>query len=454
MKYRALDVFLGQGIERRYIGQLFQYGEGATAMTRLVPDKTFWTAENMPVFSQFAVMDTEDERIKFVMEAAQQPFFNGDGETLPPFFQNMLPEGPLRLHLEGIGGLPKGDHFGLLSMCGTDLPGAVYVQPATYTPESIARVVTQNNDALEMTVTPLPVPEATSLSGVQPKLSLVRSGGRYVQRTKDSNGVHIIAKLPTVQFPLLPQVEELSMRLASEAGVTVCEATLAPVSDIHADQPFVLGQETHFLAVKRFDREGGKHIHCEDFAQVLNVPPDRKYEHPNANYAAIALVLLTTPGLGMPAVEEMIRRLVVNDLLGNYDGHCKNYGLLYADAHQAALSPAYDVVAYAAYLRGKGHGLPFTPNGPKHQRISPATVRDLANAVPGLAEPKIASIVRTTVKMAYTAWPDMIEASTLLAEQKRRLLEHFHATPAIAGLHKRADKAVKASEPSHVQNNA
>ena len=260
MKYRALDVFLGQGKDRRFVGQLFQYGEGGTAMTRLVPDKAFWTSGDMPVLSQFAVINTEDERIKFFMEAAQQPFFNGEGETLPPFFQNMLPEGPLRQHLEVIGELSKGDHFGLLSMCGTDLPGAVYVQPATYTQESIARVVTQNNDALEMTVTPMPVPEATSLSGVQPKLSLVRSGGRYVQRTKDENGVHIIAKLPTVQFPLLPQVEELSMRMASEAGVTVCEVTLAPVSEIHADQPFVLGQETHFLAVRRFDRAGAQHI--------------------------------------------------------------------------------------------------------------------------------------------------------------------------------------------------
>lgn len=440
MKYRALDVFLGQGQDRRFVGQLFQYGEGGTAMTRLVPDKAFWTSGDMPVLSQFAVIHTEDERIKFFMEAAQQPFFNGEGETLPPFFQNMLPEGPLRQHLESIGELSKGDHFGLLSMCGTDLPGAVYVQPATYTQESIARVVTQNNDALEMTVTPMPVPDATSLSGVQPKLSLVLSGGRYVQRTRDENGVHIIAKLPTVQFPLLPQVEELSMRMASEAGVTVCDVTLAPVSEIHADQPFVLGQETHFLAVRRFDRAGAQHIHCEDFAQVLNIPPELKYEHPSANYAAIALVLLTTPGLGMPAVEEMIRRLVVNDLLGNYDGHCKNYGLLYADGHTPALSPAYDVVAYAAYLKGKGHGLRFTPDSPKHQRISPATVRDLANAVPGLAEPKIASIVRETVKKAYAAWPDMIQASALLDEQKKRLMAHFDATPAIESLRQRAAK--------------
>ena len=230
MKYRALDVFLGQGAGRRFVGQLFQFGEGASAITRLVPDRSYWTLDDMPVLAQFAVQENPDDRFKFVLEAALQPFFNGEGEALPPFFQNMLPEGPLRTHLESIGDLDKGDDFALLSMCGTDLPGAVYVAPADMTRESIARVVTQNNDALEMSVSPMPLPEATSLSGVQPKLALVLSGGRYVARAKDERGIHIIAKLPTVQFPLLPQVEELSMRMAGAAGVDVCDVGVSSFS--------------------------------------------------------------------------------------------------------------------------------------------------------------------------------------------------------------------------------
>ncbi|EHL24862.1 HipA-like protein [Acidovorax sp. NO-1] len=431
---------MGQGAGRRFVGQLFQYGEGASAITRLVPDRSYWTLDDMPVLAQFAVQENPDDRFKFVLEAALQPFFNGEGEALPPFFQNMLPEGPLRTHLESIGDLDKGDDFALLSMCGTDLPGAVYVAPADMTRESIARVVTQNNDALEMSVSPMPLPEATSLSGVQPKLALVLSGGRYVARAKDERGVHIIAKLPTVQFPLLPQVEELSMRMAGAAGVDVCEVTLAPLSAIHADQPFVIGDESHFLAVKRFDRQGLQHIHCEDFAQVLNIPPTLKYEHPRANYATMAKVLLSTPGLGMPALEEFIRRIVVNDLLGNFDGHVKNYGLLYADGRTPELSPAYDVVAYAAFLKGKGHALKFTPTSQTKERISPAVIRALATAVPGLPEPKIGAVVRETAKKAYEAWPDMIQASGLQEEQKRRLLEHIGNTPAIESLARRAAK--------------
>lgn len=42
----------------------------------------------------------------------------------------------------------------------------------------VANVVTQNNDALKPTVTAAPPPEPASLSDMQPKLSLVQSGGR------------------------------------------------------------------------------------------------------------------------------------------------------------------------------------------------------------------------------------------------------------------------------------
>lgn len=310
---------------------------------------------------------------------------------------------------------------------------------------SVANVVTQKNNALEPTVTPVPLPEATSLSGVQPKLSLVQSGGRYVARTKDAHGVHIIAKLPTVEYPFLPQVEELSMRMAAVAGVNVCEAELAALENIEADQPFVIGQGRQFMAVRRFDRAGTRHIHCEDFAQILGVAPQEKYGHKLASYATMLSVLVNTPGLGLEAALEMIRRITVNDMLGNFDGHLKNYGVVYRDGKTPELSPAYDVVAYSAYLSGRGHALSFAPQGPKQARVTLHVIRQLCNAVPGLLEPKVNAVIRETVRKAYDAWPDMIEASSLLAEQKTRLLLHFHATPAIESLSKRAAKSAGAA---------
>lgn len=443
MQYRALDVYIGTS--KRRVGLLYQYGTGPSAITRLVPDLKYWMDDTAPLLSANARVADRAVRAAFLAEHAVQPFFNGDGEMLPNWFQNLLPEGPLRRHLEEIGELGKGDHFGLLSLCGTDLPGAVYVEPAPLDRASVASVVTQDNDALEMSVVPVPVPEATSLSGVQPKLSLIQSGGRYVARTKDARGVHIIAKLPTVEYPLLPQVEELSMRLAAAAGVQVCEVSLQPLEHIDADQPFTLGEGKQFLSVRRFDRAGRKHVHCEDFAQILGVPPDQKYTHPYASYATMFSLLANTEPLGLEAAHELLRRIVVNDLLGNFDGHLKNFGLLYLDGRTPTLSPAYDVVAYAAYLTGRGHALAFSPGGLKHARVSPAVIRQLCNAVPVLSEPKLHSIVKDTVRRAHEAWPAMIEASALLPEQKVRLLQHFRNTPMIASLDKRAAKAKAAA---------
>lgn len=436
MQYRALNVFLGP--QKRLVGLLFQFGTGANAITRLIPEATFWGDGSSPVFSQSALVSDPQVRAAFLSEYAVQPFFNGEGDKLPAFFMNLLPEGPLRRHLEEIGDLDKGDDFGLLSLCGTDLPGAVYVEQGPLDSKNVATVVTQNNDALEMTVTPVPMPEATSLSGVQPKLSLVQSGGRYVARTKDAKGIHIIAKLPTVEYPLLPQVEELSMRLAEVAGVNVCKVELAPLENIEADQPYVLGDGKLFLSVHRFDRSETEHIHCEDFAQILGIAPGEKYSHALASYASMLSLLVQTPGLGLDAALEMVRRITVNDMLGNFDGHIKNYGVLYPDGKTPMLSPAYDVVAYAAYLGGRGHALRFTTDGLKHARITPQVVRQLCNEVPGLPEPKVNAVIRETVRKAFEFWPRLIAESELLDEQKMRLMAHFEATPAIESLRKRA----------------
>lgn len=435
MQYRALNVFLGP--HKRHVGLLFQYGTGPNAITRLVPEPKFWNDDKAPVLSQSALVEDPQARMAFLAEYTAQPFFNGVGDKLPTFFLNLLPEGPLRRHLEQIGNLDKNDDFGLLSLCGTDLPGAVYVEQAPLDKQSVAKVVTQGNDALEMTVTPVPLPEATSLSGVQPKLSLVQSGGRYVARTKDAKGIHIIAKLPTVEYPLLPQVEELSMRLAAAAGVTVCKVALGSLENIDADQPFVLGEGRQFLAVQRFDRSGPKHIHCEDFAQILGIAPAEKYNHPLASYAVMLNILVQTPGLGIDAAHEMVRRIVVNDLLGNFDGHLKNYGVMYPNGRTPKLSPAYDVVAYAAYLAGRGHALRFSTDGPKQARVTPQVIRQLCNEVPGLLEPKVNAVIRETVRKAFDAWPEMIATSSILDEQKERLLRHFEATPAIKSLRAR-----------------
>ena len=83
----------------------------------------------------------------------QNPLFNAQGGRLPAFFQNLLPEGVLRSHIAQLRGCREDDHFELLAACGGDLPGAVRALPIEPDRALLQRLVTQDQDALEMSVT-------------------------------------------------------------------------------------------------------------------------------------------------------------------------------------------------------------------------------------------------------------------------------------------------------------
>src|SRR5690606_33588113 len=118
--------------------------------------------------------------------------------------------------------------------------------------------------------------------------------------------------------------------------------------------------KTNFLAVLRYDRRRGGSVHCEDFAQVFGVMPEDKYT-PQVSYLSVAAVLLSRPSLVETAVHELLRRIMVNEMLGNPDMHLKNLGLWYPDGHTPELPPAYDIVAHALYTPATGHGLRIFP---------------------------------------------------------------------------------------------
>jgi serine/threonine-protein kinase HipA len=362
-----------------------------------------------------------------------------------------LPEGVFRVQIAQLRKCELDDHFELLAACGKDLPGNVYALPTELSREELGFYVTQDADALEMTVTAEPLEEGVSLSGVQPKLGVIKEGDRYVGRTKDQD-THIIAKLPVVAYPLLPEVEDLSLRLAKAAGVDACEAYLEPLGKLAAQHNYDLGEaqaKTNFLAVLRYDRRPGGRVHCEDFAQVFGVMPEDKYT-PQVSYLSVAAVLLSRPSLGEAAVHELLRRIMVNEMLGNPDMHLKNLGLWYPDGHTPELPPAYDIVAHALYTPATGHGLRIFPEevevnlrprdiGRKRARriqLTAAVLREFCNQL-GIAERPAVKAVTDCVKAAYDAWPRMIDESALTEAQKTNLKTHFYAHHAVAGLLRR-----------------
>lgn len=413
-----LDIFLAQ----RLIGKLFRFDNRVTApMIRFVADKRFSVDPQQATVS-LSMLAQQPEQQEALWNDLGNSLFNGRDGRLPAFFQNMLPEGVFRTHLAQIRGCREDDHFALFAACGLDLPGAVRALPATLTDDQLAALLTQDSAPLDMSVTPDPLPFGVSISGVQPKLGLIELGGRYVAR-KRQGVTRIIGKLPQIDRPRLPEVEHLSLALAQAAGANVCEHKLVPLVQMNIEHGYTLGGSSHFLAVTRFDRDGPKRIHCEDFAQVLNVDPQQKYM--GASYAAMGSLMMRFPeSLGVNAVHELVRLLVINDLMGNYDAHLKNFCLIYPDGRTPFISKAFDIVAWSVYLGGQGSALALyrdnvgkkTPIG-----LSPATLRTFCERV-GIAEKPCASLIKDTVSKALELWPALIESSLMYDAQKEKLL--------------------------------
>jgi serine/threonine-protein kinase HipA len=444
MIIKSLAISLG----KRRVGILFQYGTSQEQIiNRFVADDLFASERLTPTISLSMIADNSEEQ-EALWKSVTADVFNGryslrNRALLPPFFQGLLPEGVFRDHIASLRKCDPKDHFEMLAACGRDLPGNIYAEPVKLSKNEMAHLVTQDVDSLEMSVVEQPMLEGVSVSGVQPKISVIKEGERYVGRTKRKDS-HIIAKLPVIGYPFMPELEFLSLSLAKAAGVHVCQTELVPLEKLIAEHGYDLGEfgeKTNFLAVSRFDRSPGKRIHVEDFAQILAISPEDKY---SSSYLEIAAIMLAESTMGEPAVHELLRRIAVNEMLGNPDMHLKNIGVIYTDGITPELSPAYDIVGYSAFSRGKGHALAIVDaetdltlkaNQEKPQ-LTPAIVREFCSRL-GLPEKPVATVLRQVVVNAVATWPDMIKSSGLTLRQKENLLANFEQHHMVKSIRKR-----------------
>lgn len=479
-------VLLTPAAQRQHVGHLFRYGsDQPNGLTRFVPGPDYVRDPGRATLSLQFVADDELETQRLLQDihAAE---FNGYRATpsrtspggplqLPNWFQNLLPEGAFRAHIAEIRGCAEDDFFELLAACGTDLPGAVLALPVKdASHELMLELVTERQDALEVSVTQVPMLEGVSISGVQPKLGVNEDArGRYVARTKLEEATHIIAKLPVVGYARMPEVEHLSMALASLAGVNACKTRLVPMRALLAPHQYNLGDmdmaQTSFLAVPRYDRDQPGRLHAEDMTQVLGFAPGEKYSR-ETSYSLLMQVFLTRESLGEEAVLELLRRLAVNELIGNPDCHLKNVGVYYPDGVNPQLPPAYDIVAHHLYIHATGHALLILPApeqkaleddqrrkfrqrfAKEHGRdpaqseegpwsrlllLQPTTIKALAARI-GLPYKLLERAASQVVKLAAERWPAAIDASHVTEEQKLRMKAMLERHPAVQALRRRS----------------
>ena len=383
----ALDVMLGDV----RAGMLVR---GAGGRVQFLFAEQYADMPNRPRLS----LSYEDEGGELI--AVEPRAYSG---RLPPFFSNLLPEGPLRDLLIRRAEVRPSDEFALLRALGEDLPGGVSVvdsgtatlDPATGRPAPRR----EPGDLGELGDEPL----RFSLSGVQIKISaaLNATGGLTIPAA--GVGGDWIVKLPSLWMDAVPDNEFAMMTLAGESGISVPEVRLVSLDDISGLPKEMRDLTGRALAVRRFDRqEGGQRVHMEDFAQVFGKFPEGKYE--SHSYANIASVLADTTANGRDEAMALVRQVVFSALIGNGDAHLKNWSVLYEDPIRPTLSPAYDLVSTIPYIPRDRHALGF--GGSKDfQPFDDRRVRRFAKAAQ-LPLEAVRKECRDTAERTMAAWPE------------------------------------------------
>ena len=157
--------------------------------------------------------------------------------------------------------------------------------------------------------------------------------------------------------------ELLCLLTAKRCGIDVPETTIIDLgSGTDADI---------LLASERFDRRFLEQpvyadhlpmplrLHQEDFAQALGIPASQKYENGDRHLAKMFALLRAHSAKPIEDQLKLWDRIVFNWLIGNTDGHLKNYSLLYSeDLKTVRLAPAYDVINTIGY-KGMTHEMAF-----------------------------------------------------------------------------------------------
>jgi serine/threonine-protein kinase HipA len=347
--------------------------------------------------------------------------------ALPSWFSNLLPEGALRDFVLHHFGLRTEQEFDLLMALGEDLVGAVRVTPDKDPPGHVLA----HRDAIPDVITdPAEFPRGFSLAGVQLKFSMIDRNHRLTLPQGDETGSYIV-KVPSPRHLELPLNEYASMRLAEAAGVVIPEIRLIDASTLEGVPEEFISEERQAFAIRRFDREGGRRIHAEDFAQVFGIRPQEKYGA--VNYEQLARIIKVSFANSSAQLEKLTRRLVVNVLLGNADAHVKNFSVIYPDGISPELAPAYDIVSTIAYQNNFDTGLNQGDTKKFYRLDEQAWIRFAQRS--GIPEQMVMHVLRNTVSKANDHWPGMLQELPMPGSMRKALSAHWKKLPDILRLH-------------------
>lgn len=397
-------------LHRATVGYLAGYQDGRTILT-FAPE--FASNAARPTFSLIT-----HPNFPKAAEIMAKPWVKR--QKLHPALSNLLPEGALRDYLSQALKTHTDNEFELFAYLGQDLPGALIA--TAITPDDIPEYVLDDTAKAGAIKSPAQEEQKRfSLAGVQMKFSMREKDGRYQIAESGALGDWII-KTPSTTHKHLPLNEFTAMRLAELAGVTIPDIRLVEMDKLERLPAINLPNEHAAFAIRRFDRQEGRRIHMEDFAQILVKYPRDKYD--SANYQQIGKILFSYTEDGLGNAQQFARRLLVNILLANGDAHLKNWSVIYPDTVTPTLSPAYDIVTTRVYM---GDEREFALNLGKEKNWYNASMEQFEYwaGKAGIPWRAIKPQLLDTMDKARRLWPDALKDLPMDDEHKTGLAEHW-----------------------------
>ena len=197
------------------------------------------------------------------------------------------------------------------------------------------------------------IKDQTSLTGVQPKLSLHLNKHEGSQRlTIVGLWGSFICKPQTVQFKQMPETEDLTMHLAESAKIDVVPHTLMRMAD-----------NSLCYLTKRIDRSGtGEKVAMEDMCQLTERQTEHKYK---SSYERIAKAIVQYSSMPKMDVTNFFEVILFSWITGNNDMHLKNFSLYEPIDGIIRLTPAYDMLNAVILNPKDDEELALTLNGKK-----------------------------------------------------------------------------------------
>ena len=247
----------------------------------------------------------------------------------------------------------------------------------------------------------------TSLTGVQPKLSL------NLHKHEGSNRLTIVGlwgdfifKPQTDAYPELPENEDLTMHMAEAARIKVVPHSLIRLADGS------LGYIT-----RRIDRtKKGEKIDMEDMCQLTLHPTEYKYKSSCEQIAKAIAAYSSTPRLDLV---NFMQVLLFSFVTGNNDMHLKNFSL-YRPKALYQLSPAYDLLNVAIANPKDKEEMALPING-KKARIQLADFLKSSDTM-GI-EQRVTLGLINGLRNAMPAWIGLINDSFLSDDMKQKYLD-------------------------------